>query len=125
MLTQGRLSPQDVGKLLERINVSVDDLFHVLREELLAMRLRGMFRRSLAGVTPAQRWDYFQRLNRKLTVKSIPVQVSDFLDQVPDPDEATLAAFFDQFKYEPYDPMSPEPGFREPKKVAIEYLKAE
>lgn len=122
---QGRVSDQAVRKLLERMNVRVDDLFSVLREQLLALRLRSMFRRSLAGLTPAQRWDYFQRLKREVTIQSIPVPVSDFLDDVPDPDEATLRAFFEEHKYEPDDPTSPEPGFLEPRKVAIEYLKAE
>ncbi|MFH1266261.1 MAG: hypothetical protein ABIK89_11085, partial [Planctomycetota bacterium] len=73
----------------------------------------------------AERWDYFQRLNRKVTIESLEVPVEDFVDAVEDPDEATLRDFFEEYKAEPYDPASPEPGFREPKKVAIEYLKAE
>ena len=124
-LMQGRMTSDGIAAVLDRAEISDNDLFSVLRQELLAMRLRRIFRVSLQGSTPAERWDYFQRLNRKVTIESAPVEVVDFLKDVSDPDESTLHTFFEQHKAEPHDPTSPEPGFREPRKVAIEYLKAE
>ncbi|MFH1920658.1 MAG: hypothetical protein ABIP48_12315 [Planctomycetota bacterium] len=124
-LMQDRITPDGLAAILQRADISDNELLSVLRQELLAMRLRGIFRLSVQGTTPAERWDYFQRLNRKVTIESLEVPVSRFLDDVDDPDEATLRDFFEEYKAEPYDPASPEPGFREPKKVAVEYLKAE
>jgi len=124
-LTRGRVASEGILDILKRLGIGEDDLFAAFQQELPAMRLRLMFRVSLDAATPAERWDYFQRLNRKVTIESLPVRVSDFLDDVPDPDESTLRSFFDQYKAELPDPTSPEPGFREPKRIAVEYLKAE
>lgn len=124
-LSQDRITPQGWDGIRRSVGLSDQDLVGVLRDELLALRLKRAFRVSLQGATPAQRWDYFQRLNRKVTIESLPVRVSDFVDQVADPNEATLEAFFDQHKDMLPDPTSPEPGFREPERIAVEYLKAE
>ena len=124
-LMQASITSEGIAAILEGMGISEDDLFSSLRQELLAMRLRRMFSLSLRGMTPAQRWDCFQRLNRKVTIEWLAVPVSEFVDDAPDPSDATLRAFLDQYKAEPDDPSSPDPGFREPKKVAVEYLKAE
>jgi len=99
--------------------------FQVFREELLALRLRGMFSVSLIGTPPAQRWEYFNRLKRMATIEVIPVSVGRYANEVPDPDEGTLRAFFEEHKDSYAHPASPEPGFRQPQKIAIRYFKAE
>jgi len=124
-LTQGKITNERIEEIRAGMGITDSELFASLRQELLAMRLRRMFSLSLRGMTPAQRWDCFQRLNRKVTIESLAVSVAEFVDDVPDPTDATLLAFFDQHKDELDDPTSPDPGFREPKKVAVEYLKAE
>lgn len=124
-LTQGKITDEMIAEIREGMGISEGALFAALRQELLAMRLRRMFSLSLRGMTPAQRWDCFQRLNRKVTIESLAVPVAEFVDDVPDPTDATLVAFFDQHKDDLADPTSPDPGFREPRKVAVEYLRAE
>lgn len=136
-MSQGLVSGEQVQGLLDATGIGVNDLFSALREELLVMRVRRMFSQSLRGApspfsldglptaTPAQRWDYFQRLNRKVTIESLALSVSDFVDDVANPDESTLEAFFDEHKTRLPDPTSPDPGFRVPEKVAVEYLKAQ
>jgi len=124
-LSQEPLSQQNWDRVLRAAGLNVQDLVGVLRDEVLALRLKRAFRVSLEGATPAQRWDYFQRMNRKVTIQSLPVPVSDSVDQVAEPDEATLQAFFDEHKDKLSSPTSPEPGFREPERIAVEYLKAE
>jgi len=136
-LSQGLVSGEQVQELLETTGIGVNELFSALREEMLVMRVRRMFSQSLRGApspfsldglptaTPAQRWDYFQRLHRKVTIESLALSVSDFIDDVADPDESTLLAFFDEHKARLPDRTSPDPGFRVPEKVAVEYLKAE
>ena len=124
-LMQDRVSPETISEILGQMRLGVNQLFAALEQELLAIRLRELFSVSLGGATPAQRWDYFQRLRREVSIESFPVRVADFVDKIPDPDESTIRGFFAQHKLEFYDPWSPEPGFREPKKAAFEYLKAD
>ena len=124
-LMQDRVSPETISEILGQMRLGVNQLFAALEQELLAIRLRELFSVSLGGATPAQRWDYFQRLRREVSIESFPVRVADFVGKIPDPDESTIRGFFAQHKLEFYDPWSPEPGFREPKKAAFEYLKAD
>jgi hypothetical protein len=136
-LSQRAVTKEQLQGILAATNISENELYSSLRDELLVMRVRRMFSQSLRGApspfdptglptaTPAQRWDYFQRLNRKVTIESLELSVSDFVDGVADPDEPTLQAFFDEHKARLPDPASPDPGFREPEKVAVDYLKAE
>ncbi|MHC4398378.1 MAG: hypothetical protein ACYTG0_01720 [Planctomycetota bacterium] len=124
-LTFNHVSKAEIRQVLDAMRERSTDLFDALRQELLAGRLRSMFKSSVIGATPAQRWDYYQRVNRKVAVQTGGLAVDNYIGQVPKPDEATLKAFFDEHKALPFDPRSPVPGFREPRKVAVEYLKAD
>ncbi len=124
-LAQNQIDDKGWTRILGAVGLSSRDLVAVLREELLAMRLKRAFNLGLQGTTPAQRWDYFQRLNRKVAIESLPVSVARFVDQVAAPDEAALRTFFNEHKNELYDPTSPDPGFLQPRRVAAEYLKVD
>ncbi|NUQ62547.1 MAG: hypothetical protein HUU20_08665 [Pirellulales bacterium] len=124
-LTEQRLSAEKVQQILHDSRMRQGMLFDTLRTELLAMRLQEMFGVSLAGTTPAQGWEYFQRLNRKATVEVAALPVAGFVNRVADPSEAVLREFFDKYKDNLPDPANPEPGFRTPRKIAIEYVKAD
>lgn len=124
LTSQQKVSREAFLQAMQYRHISDDDLFRILRQELLALRLQQMFGISLGGATPAQRWDYYQRLNERARIEVAALPVADFVDQVPDPDDATLQVFFDQHKKQYFDPASPEPGFHEPQKIALEYFKA-
>jgi hypothetical protein len=124
-LTGNRVSGEQLNQLLKRMDMSEAQFFDLMSDELLAINARQMFETSLKGIPPAQRWDYFQRLKREVTIEVAPVPVARYVDQVAEPDEATLQAFFDEHKRRYADPASPEPGFRVPRKIALEYFKAE
>mgnify|MGYP005836634063 FL=1 len=118
----------DMAKLKEilaGLRLGQAQLMELLRQELLALRLTELFDVSLAALTPADRWAYFLRLNREASIEALPVRVAEFVDHVEAPDEATLRAFFDKHREKLALPTSPEPGFREPHRIAVEYLKAE
>ncbi len=125
VLADQRLSSQQVDETLREVRLSQGALFESMKSVLLTMRMEDLFQVSLAGITPGERWDYFQRMNRKGTVESAAVPVVRFIDQVADPDEATLTEFFDKYKKDYPNPASPEPGFRIPHRVEIEYFKAD
>jgi hypothetical protein len=122
--SQGITSGQ-VVQILRGLNISDHQLFGLLRHELLAFRLQRVFHAGLGGATPGQRWNYYKRLNLKATLELMPVSVPDFTADLEPSDDSELTALFDQYKGRLKDPMSPEPGFRVPKKIALEYFRAD
>jgi hypothetical protein len=123
-LTRGKISGQALEQMLDRQGISTSYLFRVISEELLALRAREILLTNLAGATPAQHWDYFQRLNRRAVVETVAVPVERFVDQVADPPERQLREFFETYRYRVPHPDSPEPGFMEPKRISVEWVKA-
>ncbi len=120
-----RVPAERIFQILRDSRMSQAALFEVLEKELLALRLQEMFGVSIAGTTPAQAWDYFRRLNRKATVEVAAIPVERFASEVSAPDEATLREFFQKYKDKLPDPATPEPGFRIPRRIAVEYVKAD
>ena len=118
-------------------------LFTVLRMRILAANMLQLFRMGFGVDTPAQRWEHYNRVERKVKAELVEVKAADFVSKVPDPDEATLQKFFDAHKdkyptvpYDNYvksmgvgqkwsDEYAPagEPGFKEPYRAAFQYIK--
>jgi hypothetical protein len=124
-VTDGKVSAKEVNKVLAGFHASEGGFFGALGRELLAMRVRQMFRKSLEGIPPEQRYDYFLRMNRNAKIEAIPVAVEKYVDQVQAPSYEELQALFEQYKEKLYDPDSPEPGFRQPHTIDLQYLRAE
>lgn len=118
------LSGRDVTRILTDLRISDRALFNALRRELLARRLIELFQPALAATTPAQKWSYFKRLRQKARIEALPVHVADYVDEIPEPSDRELRAFFEEHKLQLPFPDSPDPGFRVPEQVAIEYLEA-
>jgi len=124
LLSEGKLGDSDVREILGRLHMSQPQLFESLRQEMLSMRLLQMFGDSLGATTPDQRWGYFQQLNRRAKIEAVPVAAIKFVDKIQDPSPEALREFFDKHKNKLADLDSPEPGFREPHRIDVEYLKA-
>ena len=75
-------------------------------------------------MTPAQRWEYFCRVKQMATIEAAPVAVANYLSRIDEPSDEELKTFFEQYKDRYPLPDSPEPGFREPQRVALQYFKA-
>ncbi len=103
----------------------IGQIFEALRTELLASNFAQLFFQSLSDVPPAQRFEYYSRLNRRAKAEVIPLAVADFIAQVPDPSASELEKFFDEHKNQFPDPTSPDPGFKVPKRAAFQYFKAD
>lgn len=111
---------------VDRRRVSVARLFDALRTEMLASKMAQLFFQSIRDVPPAQRFEYFERLNRRVKTEILPLAVSSFLGQVTvEPTADELRAFFDKYKNQFDDPASSEPGFKEPKRASFQYFKAD
>src|SRR6185437_7320650 len=104
--------------------VSKAMVYDALRTELLARNYRMMFANSLQ-ITPAQRWNYYQRLKRRVRAEMTAVPVADFVQQVPDPGDARLTAFFNEYKEVEPVPGSPDPAFKVPTRAAFDYFVAD
>ncbi|MCE2727849.1 MAG: hypothetical protein LW698_13915 [Planctomycetaceae bacterium] len=116
---------QIIGRLrVGPMGVSQYDLFETLRTVLAAQSMQMLFQSGFAGDPPGWRWDYFRRLEQSATVEVVPVVVETLAANVAAPSEATLRAFFEQYKDDLPAARSAEPGFREPHRAKYEYLVA-
>ncbi len=135
--TGDRVRPQELAQIIANLSadrraISQSNLFDALRFELAALRVQEMFAplynrggrmgATFRGDTPADRWDYFCRLNRKVTAEMMPLPVEKFVADVPNPTDAQLVAFYDQYKDSYPQPGSPTPGFRQPHAGAVSIL---
>ncbi len=123
--TLGRVSSEKMREVIEHAGLSTGQFFLLLRHELLALKAQELFRPSLLASTPAQRWDYFNRINRYATIEAVAVPAADYLGKVLSPTDEDLKTFFEENKERIATPDSPEPGFRQPQRVALAYVQAD
>ena len=103
----------------------------MIREKLLAQKAISLSFASLGELTPGQQFGYFARSNRQIEIDVLEIPVSEFVDQISDPDQKELDAYFARYKYQ--EPIfnniagvsyeSPEPGFKLPHRVSVDYVK--
>ncbi len=143
-----RVSDEEMKMLMQGIRGGAnvrgleDQLFAGLRELLLGNTYFGSFssytRPELAERLPVlpdnlpeQRWQDWKRINDRIAVEAATIPVSDFVKDVPDPSEAELRAFYEEFKnnesHPPHQVLgailpSADPGFKEMRKVKLNYL---
>lgn len=124
-LTENKLTAQQLAETFNQVGVSPRIFFELMRDELLALKLKESFAPSLQAVTPGQRWDYFCRVFKKASIEAVPVPVESYFAKIEDPGDEVLKPFFMQYREELPKPDSPKPGFKKPQRVAIEYFKAD
>jgi len=125
VLTEKRVKPFVLDDILKRHSMRESELFELLREAMLSMGLVDTIAPSVAITTPGQRWDYFQRIRRQAKVELVPIPVKNYVGQVAEPNEAELKQFFEQHRKQSWPPSSPTPGFFQPAKVRLRYIKAD
>jgi hypothetical protein len=124
-LTGGTITGEMLQKALAQSGITDLQFRSALRDELLAMQFNILFQISIQGQTPAERWQYFLRVKQMASIEAAPVPVSKYIDKIPDPGDEKLIAFFDSYKDKYPMPNSPDPGLREPQKVALQWFKAD
>ena len=116
--------------ICKSLRIPGSDLFDILRAELMVSEMvRVVGGSSVVGggvamMTPAELWDKYQKLNTTITLEVAAVPVADFTGKVPEPSDDELKDYFEQYKEKLPDPSSPDPGFRQPRRVQVEYLMA-
>ena len=81
--------------------------------------------RRARAFPPAVLWEYYCRLNRRATAEVAAVPVAQYADRVPAPNNKELEEFFEKYKARYPNAASPEPGFRVPKRIAVQYFAAD
>ncbi|MDR2114915.1 MAG: hypothetical protein LBP87_00885 [Planctomycetaceae bacterium] len=123
-LTGGLLTNTVYRKTLESAGMPEQRFEYLIALELLYIRMREMFEIGLNVIPPSTRWEWFQRLNRKMTAEIAAVPVEQFVDKIADPTNSQLQKFFEENKNKPFNPIQLESGFTMPDKIAFQYVEA-
>src|SRR5258708_14013710 len=76
-------------------------------------------------VTPDEFWDFYKQVRTTREIGILGLPVKNFLEQVKDkPSEKELEQLFKRFKEVEYFPTSPRPGFKQPRRVRLEWVAA-
>ena len=131
-----RVSDSEIMTLLQSVyqgdsRVLEDKLFSGLRELLLGNTYFGTFSANVRNVLPEERWEDWRRVNERIALEVAVLPASEFVDEVPEPTEAELLAFYEQYKNDVAGSIhlvmgtqlpAPNPGFKEPRRVKLNYL---
>ena len=129
-LSDDTVTGDQLAQIFNSFRVPQSHVLDALRRELLAERLRTMFIGGFVSgqdliATPAEQWEYFQRLNGSIQAEVAALPVKNFIDQAPEPTEEQLQEYFAKYESDTPGYLVPEPGFRVPTKAAFGYLKAD
>jgi hypothetical protein len=112
---------------------SVDYVMDALRHEMLARNYLASYYYALETELPEDRWKDWRRVNDRVVVEAVAVPAESLLVDVKDPTDEALLAYFEEYKNR--EPMpdtswgielpSPNPAFKIPQKVAVQFLKAD
>jgi hypothetical protein len=132
VLMQGKginkLAAKDINEVLGRFKQQhlTEDMFvQMVREELKVQEFESAFLGSIRGIPPGQRWDYYCRTHQRAQIECISVPVKPFAEAIKKPDDKVLQEYFKKYEDKVADPNLPEPGFRVPQKVEVEYFVAD
>ncbi len=93
-----------------------------MRMELMTQRVQMMAQSGLYSAPPESLFEYYDRLNRRITAELLPVNVASLTGEVPDPSEAEITALYDAGKNRFPFPSLPDPGFKQRRKIAFGYF---
>ncbi len=131
-----KVTDDQVSQILQAVSrtdpaLASKQLFSGLRELLLGNYYMKSYYSSTESVLPEQRWQDWQRINHRIALESATLPTENFLAEVPEPTDADLQEIYENFKEQVAGiPQmvagvrldSPDPGFREPPRVRLQYL---
>jgi hypothetical protein len=80
---------------------------------------------SPSVATPDEFYKYFREQRTMLSVQMLPINVEDFVAEAKkqfQPTEADLRNLFERYKNDEPSPARRQPGFKEPRRIAVEYV---
>lgn len=131
-----RVGSGQIAGLLKGLTVadrkaSVGMLFAALRDNLLAHYYRIGSIAATQTILPEERWEDWRRVNERIALEAVALPVEQFVDEVSEPTDAQLAAFYELYKNNEGGQVhlvrgallpSPTPGFAQPRKIRLHYL---
>ena len=97
-----------------------------LRLEMAAQSMIQLQQRGLVATSPITAWEYFNHFHHRRKLELLPLKVDDYKSQVKaEPTDAEIKALYEKHKSDYPNPSLPEPGFKQRKRVAFQYLKAD
>jgi hypothetical protein len=137
-LGRGYVSVDQIRQILNALATggrgpTQDFVLDALRDEMLARNYLASYVFAFDTNLPEQRWRDWLHVNDRVVVEAAAIPAESLLVDVPEPSEAELVAFFNEYKDDEPMPQrignielpSPDPGFAEPRKVAVQYLMAD
>jgi hypothetical protein len=141
-LGRSRVSKDQMRGLMSQINAgggakaSIEFVFELLREAMLARNYQMSYAYAVSTVLPQERWADWKKFNDQITLEAVPVPVASLVSQVGEPTDAELKELFEEFKDREPSPdilrdfgnlelPSPSPAFTVPRKVAVQFVKAD
>jgi hypothetical protein len=115
----------------ELLKAITDELRVVMAKEALLGLAPGFrsYRRSLgsivspAAVTPDQFYDFYRKEKTTVNLTVLEIPVANFLNKVEGkPNEKELLDLFEKYKDQVPQPDRKTPGFKEPRKLLVEYI---
>ena len=122
MVSDRKLSTQDFREIKQELHIDDHFIYDVLREEI-ASRMAAEMTFPRAVATPQQRWEGFRKVNVKNSIEATTIPVEAFLKGVADPTDSELRKFFRDHS-EKFPSAKGEPGFRQPDRARVAFLKA-
>ncbi|MCH8840482.1 MAG: hypothetical protein IH831_07345, partial [Planctomycetes bacterium] len=131
-----RIGDLDIRNILQGmrrfdLRTSEELLFAGLRELILGNLYTTSISGSVMSVPPEQRWKDWLMLNNRIALEAAVLPIETFISEVPEPIEGQLIFFYEQHKNRVSGNIvrmggielpSPNPGFREPRRVKLNYL---
>ena len=127
-----KLSNQEIISLLPGNRAQAETrLFKGLRDLLLEQYYTSSISSAAFSIIPEQRWANWKKVNERIAVEAAILPTAKFVSLVSEPSEDEIREYYDQYKN--IDPdieysvqgkgmPSPTPGFREPRKVKLQFL---
>lgn len=123
-LTQEVVPAGDILGAMAQIRADERYVFSALTHRLRAVRARDLIEGGLAQATPGSRLDWFRRKDVEAVIEFMPIEVTSYITEVPDPGETQLVAFFERHKRTTARRGSAEPGFNQPARATFRYFHA-
>lgn len=138
-----RVSNDQMREILTRMGrgsggggrATIGFVFDLLREAMLANNFLSSHTFAFRTILPEERWEDWKKVNERVVLEAAPVKTAAFVQEVSEPTDAELSAFFDEHRdrqpqpdvlsgYGNIELPSPRPGFAVPPRVRVSYLKA-
>ncbi|HEY7330344.1 MAG TPA: hypothetical protein VH592_22080 [Gemmataceae bacterium] len=120
------LTPRDL------LNALTDEFRVAMAKEAILGSAGGVrsYRQAVDGIhfspsaaTPDEFYQYFRDQRTALSVSILPIPVKEFVDKVQaKPTEADLRNLYERYKNDEPVPARRQPGFKEPRRIKLQYL---